>query len=400
MKLLTRVLFACCLVLFTACPALAELKVQCINRTDFEIQAIRMTGDAGSMASAIRVVPDNFCVFRDGTSSELQELVIDAGMMLFDFTDTKAVAGMSDLVFELSFDADDRPHLTLVDKPVRAEEDTVPAGASFDLPAGPIWDNDHARERCPQVLEEWLSANPGRKAKWNGNWATVKPGEMSVCGMDPVGGSPAPPSLINLVGKATLLADASVPKITDFADIARAGTMGDLRSLGARDATMWDSQVYLPARFLGKTWAVFVDSSEVFTRNDADKAGNRTLRTYTGGPEGIAPLMQGLAAEGYRPWYAQLTAGEEMDLEENIQFWKEDLDVEEAWEQVADASEHVNREGEPAAVDTILLTGEDYARAARGEDPTLPGFRLRVSNAAVITLQYHRDISMLIAMTR
>jgi hypothetical protein len=316
-------------VLLSVSPALAKLSVTFINRTGFEIQAIKMTGDGGSMTSAIRVVPDNFCVFGDGTSSELEGVVIDVGMMLFAFTDTKAVSGMSDPTFELSFDADERPHLTLVDKPGQ----TIP-------------------------------------------------------------------SLINLVGKATLLADASIPNIADFHDILRAETMGDLRNMGARDATMWDSQLHLPAKFLGKTWAVFVESSKAFTRNDADKAGNRTLRTYTGGPEGVRELMQGLAAEGYRPWFAQLTAGEDMDTEAVLKFWEEDLEAEEAWEQVVDASEQINQEGKPAAVDTILLTEEGYAKAAKGEDAAVPGFRLRVSNAAVITLQYMPDISMLIAMTR
>ncbi|MDL2267086.1 hypothetical protein LJC46_03755, partial [Desulfovibrio sp. OttesenSCG-928-G15] len=69
-------------------------------------------------------------------------------------------------------------------------------------------------------------------------------------------------------------------------------------------------------------------------------------------------------------------------------------------EQVIDASVDINRGGKPAAVDAVLLTGEGYERAAKGEDATVPGFRLRVSNAAVITMQYMPDISPLISMTR
>jgi hypothetical protein len=42
-----------------------------------------------------------------------------------------------------------------------------------DVEAGPIWDNDFAARRCPQVCA------PGR---WNGQWRTTVQGRMSVCG--------------------------------------------------------------------------------------------------------------------------------------------------------------------------------------------------------------------------
>lgn len=49
------------------------------------------------------------------------------------------------------------------------------------LEAGPIWNNDHAKERCPEVLAEWLAANPGREATWTGHWTTTVANEMSIC---------------------------------------------------------------------------------------------------------------------------------------------------------------------------------------------------------------------------
>lgn len=55
---------------------------------------------------------------------------------------------------------------------------------TFDVEAGPIWSNDHAKERCPEVIEKWMEENPGRQAKWNGQWATTIAGEMSVCGCE------------------------------------------------------------------------------------------------------------------------------------------------------------------------------------------------------------------------
>lgn len=54
-------------------------------------------------------------------------------------------------------------------------------GVAIDVEAGPIWDNDHARKRCPELLAEWLKANPDKDAVWTGNWTTTIRGEMSVC---------------------------------------------------------------------------------------------------------------------------------------------------------------------------------------------------------------------------
>lgn len=52
---------------------------------------------------------------------------------------------------------------------------------SFIVEAGPIWNNDHAQGRCPEVLNEWLQANEGKTARWTGQWRTTIEGEMSVC---------------------------------------------------------------------------------------------------------------------------------------------------------------------------------------------------------------------------
>lgn len=51
----------------------------------------------------------------------------------------------------------------------------------LEIEAGPIWNNDHALARCPEVVDQWNEANGGA-ARWTGNWSTTVPGEMSVCG--------------------------------------------------------------------------------------------------------------------------------------------------------------------------------------------------------------------------
>lgn len=52
---------------------------------------------------------------------------------------------------------------------------------TVDIEAGPVWNQRHAQERCPEVAREW-SDQHGREARWTGNWRTTVPGEMSECG--------------------------------------------------------------------------------------------------------------------------------------------------------------------------------------------------------------------------
>lgn len=44
-----------------------------------------------------------------------------------------------------------------------------------DMNAGPIWNNDDAKAKCPTVCSN-------NKTTWNGQWKTTKPGTESVCG--------------------------------------------------------------------------------------------------------------------------------------------------------------------------------------------------------------------------
>lgn len=43
-----------------------------------------------------------------------------------------------------------------------------------DIEAGPIWNNDDAKQKCPDACTE--------HGGWNGQWTTTIPGQMSVCG--------------------------------------------------------------------------------------------------------------------------------------------------------------------------------------------------------------------------
>lgn len=45
---------------------------------------------------------------------------------------------------------------------------------AFDVRAGPIWNDQDAKGKCPATCQ-WYGG-------WNGQWTTTTPGEMSVCG--------------------------------------------------------------------------------------------------------------------------------------------------------------------------------------------------------------------------
>lgn len=50
---------------------------------------------------------------------------------------------------------------------------SVRPALAFDVNAGPIWNNNDAQSKCPAVCGG---------LKWNGQWTTTVPGQMSVCG--------------------------------------------------------------------------------------------------------------------------------------------------------------------------------------------------------------------------
>ncbi|GAB4536229.1 MAG: hypothetical protein Tsb0019_37640 [Roseibium sp.] len=51
---------------------------------------------------------------------------------------------------------------------------------SYNVEAGPIWNNADAQAKCPQVCG-------GLGAQWNGQWHTTRQGQMSVCSCQKAG---------------------------------------------------------------------------------------------------------------------------------------------------------------------------------------------------------------------
>jgi hypothetical protein len=48
---------------------------------------------------------------------------------------------------------------------------------TIDIPAGPLWNDEDAKQKAPRIA----AAHQG---KWNGQWNTVVPSEMSVVGVE------------------------------------------------------------------------------------------------------------------------------------------------------------------------------------------------------------------------
>lgn len=69
----------------------------------------------------------------------------------------------------------------VITQKIEEERENLGELDAFDVEAGPIWNQAHAQERCPEVALEWGEKND-REARWTGQWTTTVPGEMSVCG--------------------------------------------------------------------------------------------------------------------------------------------------------------------------------------------------------------------------
>jgi len=52
-----------------------------------------------------------------------------------------------------------------------------PISLPANIQAGPIWNNDDAKVKCPVVAA-------AARGVWNGQWRTTVPGKMSVCGLN------------------------------------------------------------------------------------------------------------------------------------------------------------------------------------------------------------------------
>ena len=203
---------------------------------------------------------------------------------------------------------------------------------SFDLEAGPIMDQEHAESRCPEVVEEWNAANDGA-ARWNGNWSTTVPGEMSVCGCAPGG--------VDLSG-------------TLFEQDDR-----------------WEKALSFP--LLWMEW-IGVARVQAIDEDDSEKGLVIDLRLNLpdeGREEMLDELMSDLRVDGFRPWsFRMATAGgeEEEPVEVEFAFHDGDKDKYDAQDEMQEALFAAYNDADTLQAIAVWVNEDEYEKARNGEE--------------------------------
>lgn len=335
MKLAHIALLVCFVPMLASDAVGGDLQVVIANFSDYEIQSIYIKADTAEMRSDIQVVPGNRCELTLEDASALREVAIDTGMMHFAFPDMSKMEEYSKLTLELSLDATMRPRLTLDEKSV----------------GGPV-DGAHL-------------------------WADVA-GEMRFhipVDMD----------------------EDAVP----LSALLDAGTMAAVREMGAWDSPVEEHRLLLPVAFAETTWAALVSmdraSRDAFGDYDADTAqtGAISLRAWREDTpvDGVADALLRMEL---RPAYLRVTAGEEMEEAKAVNMVTENVGAEEAAALVKAECEGLGDDDSPKAVEAYFVSEATYAEAAAGNAADAPIFRLRVTNAADMTLTYLPKWSVLL----
>ncbi len=387
------------LLLLAPLPVRAEITVTVANGSSLEISYLYMdSGDSG-MGSSMNLVPGNKINMNDGDAKALKELKVYAGTKCYTF-EALNLQGPKQLVrFELAEDGS--PLLVTGDK---AKPDAPKE--SFDVEAGPIYDNEHAKKRCPEVLADWLAANPGNEAEWTGNWATTAEGEMSVCnirikkaasGTESSAGS-------TIRGKASPMVPEGTAAV-DFSKVTSAGTIGDLRALNITEGSHpFSNEFFLPVTFAQTTWLARIspeNGGEYFAKSaDVCPVRSATLHAVTSADD-LKNTLLALSSAGYRPWFAYVKEGEKMDIRDAESFWdKSEATQADTEETMAETSAAIYNMGEPASLDALYIPAQNWDEAVAGGNPAVPVIRMHITSGKNISLIWMANGSMLIESCR
>lgn len=396
------------LLLLTGIPARAELSLMLVNGTPFEVNWLSMRTDEGGMGSSANVVPGNRITLNDGNASAVQGLTVIAGPRRFTFEDMRLSGPEHILTLALR---DGGVPVLLPGDPSSGSPGATARPVqdkSIDVDAGPIWDNDHARKRCPEVLAAWMEEHPGRQAVWTGHWTTTVEGEMSVCNLRVASAGGDAPTSLPATGAFSGTASPLIPQGTPSVDLARvlaARSMTALRNLGVREADPpFDGEFLLSVNFAGTTWAARISPENgVFSDAVADACPLRTV-TLSAIVENreLGDTLAALSRMGYRPLFSYVKEGAAMKVTEAVRFWdKETMPDQAAAEAaLADACGAAFSAADPVALETLLLPREAWDAAAGGQNPAAPVMRLRVTSSRTLTLIWMPDGSALIEAIR
>lgn len=391
------------LLLLTPLPARAEITVTIINGSPLEINYLYLESGEGGMGSSMNLVPRNRINMNDGNASVLRKLTVFAGTGSYVF-EAMNLPGPNQV---LRFVLRDGGIPALVPE---GEAQPSARGESFDVEAGPIWDNDHAQRRCPEVLAAWMEANPGEEAEWTGSWATTVEGKMSVCNLrirkDSSGGETQTSG--GITGKAVpLIPEGAAP--ADLTQVLAARTVADLRAANIMEASpankFFTNEFFLPVKFAGTTWLARIspDHDEVFFGKNVDDCSIRKIEFYAN-PSGkvLADTIVSLSSAGYRPWFAYVKTGEKMDIADAVRFWNNadtpgQADAEAV---MAESCAEVFNGADPAILEGIYISAKYWDDAVKGENPAAPAMRLHVASGKNLSLIWMSDGSPLIEAGR
>lgn len=396
-----------CLVLFfllmASLPVRAEMTVTVVNGSPLEIYYLYLDSEEGGMGSSMNLVPGNRINMTAGNASALKGLNVYAGTRRYEF-DSLNLSGPKQIV---RFVLRDGGAPALV--PEGGAQSSAKA-ESFDVEAGPIWDNDHARKRCPEVLAEWMKANPGKEAQWTGNWATTVEGEMSVCGLRLKNASSgeSAQSSGEIAGKAvSLIPEGAAP--VDLAKALAARTMADLRPMNVAEGSYpFNNQFFMPIRFAETTWlARIVPAGEgvLGGKNIDDCPIERIIFHAAIDVEGLAKVIQALSSTGCRPWFAYVKAGEKggkMDIKDAVRIWDnaDTPDQAKAEAMMAETCATVFDETDPTVLEAVYIPAKNWDEAVAGENPAIPVMRLHVTSGKNCSLEWMADGSGIIEASR
>ena len=395
--------FGCLMMFFlllTPLPARAEMTVTIVNGSSLEINYLYLDSGEGGMGSSMSLVPGNRINMNDGNASILKGLTVFAGTKRYVFESMSLPGPKQVLRFVLHDDG--VPALF-----PEGESQSSAQGESFDVETGPIWDNDDAQERCPEVLAAWMEANPGKEAEWTGNWTTTVEGETSVCNLRLRNASSKVSALSSgsITGKSIpLIPEGTVP--VDLAQVLAAHTMADLRPMNITEASYpFAGEFFLPVNFAETTWLARIipeNGGEFFGKN-VDECPISSIVFHTAiDDEGLKNIILALSSVGYRPWFAYVKNGEKMNIIDAIHFW-DNADTptqSDAEETMAESCVTVFSETDPIILEGIYISAKCWDEAVKGENPVAPVMRLHVTSNKNLSLVWMADGSTLIEASR
>lgn len=379
-----------CLVMFVLLlaplPARAETTVIVVNGSPLEIHYMYLDNGEGGMGSSMNLVPGNRINMTDGNATVLKNLSVFAGTKRYDFESVDLPGPEQVLRFVLHDDG--VPAL-------------IPGGGepaqkeSFDVETGPIWNNDDAQKRCPEVLEAWKASNPGMEAEWTGNWATTVPGETSVCNIRVTNASgDAPQSSGEITGKASSMLPESAP--VDLAQVIAARTISDLSPMNVTEAPYpFTGEYFLPIKFAETTW---------LGRITAELNGDiRNITLHAPASDDVLKnTVLGLSSAGYRPWFAYVKQGEKLEIVDSVTIWDNaDTPTQaEAEAMMAETCSDVFHETDPTILESLYIPAKHWDEAVKGENPEAPIMRMHVTSGKNLSLFWMSDGSILIEASR